>query len=71
MTVEVGWVISLQDPFTFSNYHPRMTDPYDYYTFGQNYVRPLVDYRWVCFWVSRVAKLISNLLRLLAEAVVI
>ncbi|KAG0624325.1 hypothetical protein M758_3G239800 [Ceratodon purpureus] len=38
-------LLQFEDPFTFSSYHPRMTDPYDYYTFGQNYVRPLIDYR--------------------------
>jgi glycerol-3-phosphate O-acyltransferase len=35
----------LQNPFTFPSYHQRMLEPYNYYEFGQNYVRPLIDYR--------------------------
>ncbi|CAM6094517.1 unnamed protein product [Calypogeia fissa] len=38
-------ILQFEDPFTFSNYHKRMLEPYDYYTFGQNYIRPLIDYR--------------------------
>lgn len=38
-------LLQFETPFTFTNYHPRMMEPYDYYTFGQNYVRPLIDYR--------------------------
>lgn len=35
----------LQEPFTFPSYHRKMMEPYDYYNFGQNYVRPLLDFR--------------------------
>lgn len=43
----------LQNPFTFPSYHQRMLEPYDYYEFGQNYVRPLIDYRWAeMFWFT-------------------
>uniref|UniRef100_A0A0D9XMX1 Glycerol-3-phosphate acyltransferase, chloroplastic n=1 Tax=Leersia perrieri TaxID=77586 RepID=A0A0D9XMX1_9ORYZ len=33
------------DPFTFPPYHKSVREPFDYYMFGQNYIRPLVDYR--------------------------
>lgn len=35
----------LQDPFVFSPYHKAIREPFDYYMFGQNYIRPLVDFR--------------------------
>ncbi|BBN15444.1 glycerol-3-phosphate O-acyltransferase [Marchantia polymorpha subsp. ruderalis] len=38
-------LLQFEDPFTFSSYHKRMVEPYDYYTFGQNYIRPLLDFR--------------------------
>lgn len=34
-----------QDPFVFSPYHKALREPFDYYKFGQNYIRPLVDFR--------------------------
>ncbi|KAH9321312.1 hypothetical protein KI387_015951, partial [Taxus chinensis] len=39
--------ISLQfeDPFTFPSYHRAIREPFDYYMFGQNYIRPLIDFR--------------------------
>lgn len=35
----------LQEPFEFSPYHKSMREPFDYFMFGQNYIRPLVDFR--------------------------
>jgi hypothetical protein len=32
------------DPYTFPSRHERMTAPYNYYEFGQAYVRELVDF---------------------------
>uniref|UniRef100_A0A452YQT6 Phospholipid/glycerol acyltransferase domain-containing protein n=1 Tax=Aegilops tauschii subsp. strangulata TaxID=200361 RepID=A0A452YQT6_AEGTS len=37
--------VLLQNPFTFQPYHKAIREPFDYYTFGQNYIRPLVDFR--------------------------
>ncbi|WOK99042.1 glycerol-3-phosphate acyltransferase, chloroplastic-like [Canna indica] len=34
-----------EDPFTFSAYHKAVREPFDYYMFGQNYFRPLIDSR--------------------------
>uniref|UniRef100_A0A452YQS9 glycerol-3-phosphate 1-O-acyltransferase n=4 Tax=Aegilops tauschii subsp. strangulata TaxID=200361 RepID=A0A452YQS9_AEGTS len=34
-----------ENPFTFQPYHKAIREPFDYYTFGQNYIRPLVDFR--------------------------
>ncbi|KAI5083400.1 hypothetical protein GOP47_0003143 [Adiantum capillus-veneris] len=38
-------LLQFEDPFTFPSYHKAIRDPYDYYIFGQNYVRPLLDFR--------------------------
>ena len=40
------WDIAVifQDPFMFSPYHKAIRKPFDYYTFGQNYIRPLIDF---------------------------
>lgn len=38
-------LVQFEDPFTFPSHHRRLTEPYDYYAFGQNYVRPLIDFR--------------------------
>ncbi|XP_042007512.1 glycerol-3-phosphate acyltransferase, chloroplastic-like isoform X2 [Salvia splendens] len=35
----------VQDPFQFSPYHNAIREPFDYYTLGQKYIRPLVDFR--------------------------
>ena len=32
------------DPYTFPSYHKRLLEPYDYYKFGQNYVRTLINF---------------------------
>ncbi|XP_028952304.1 glycerol-3-phosphate acyltransferase, chloroplastic-like isoform X1 [Malus domestica] len=37
--------LDIEDPFVFSPYHKAMRVPFDYYMFGQNYIRPLVDFR--------------------------
>ncbi|XP_051137109.1 glycerol-3-phosphate acyltransferase, chloroplastic [Andrographis paniculata] len=33
------------DPFQFSPYHEAIRAPFDYYMFGQKYIRPLIDFR--------------------------
>ena len=33
------------EPYTFPVVHKRLLQPYDYYAFGQNYVRNLVNFR--------------------------
>ncbi|XP_048429476.1 glycerol-3-phosphate acyltransferase, chloroplastic-like isoform X3 [Pyrus x bretschneideri] len=37
--------LDIEDPFVFSPYHKAMRVPFDYYMFGQYYIRPLVDFR--------------------------
>ncbi|XP_050377267.1 glycerol-3-phosphate acyltransferase, chloroplastic isoform X2 [Argentina anserina] len=36
--------LDIEDPFVFSPYHKALREPFDYYIFGQNYIRPLVDF---------------------------
>ncbi|KAL2619872.1 hypothetical protein R1flu_000077 [Riccia fluitans] len=38
-------IFQFEEPYTFPSYHKRILEPYDYYRFGQNYIRPLVDLR--------------------------
>ncbi|KAL5794627.1 hypothetical protein ACOSP7_003221 [Xanthoceras sorbifolium] len=38
-------LLDMEDPFNFSPYHKAMREPFDYYMFGQNYIRPLVDFK--------------------------
>ncbi|WVZ57789.1 hypothetical protein U9M48_008131 [Paspalum notatum var. saurae] len=38
-------LLDVQNPFPFPPYHKAMREPFDYYMFGQNYIRPLVDFR--------------------------
>ncbi|XP_052134173.1 glycerol-3-phosphate acyltransferase, chloroplastic [Oryza glaberrima] len=38
-------LLDVENPFTFPPYHKAVREPFDYYMFGQNYIRPLVDYR--------------------------
>lgn len=38
-------LLQFEEPFTFPSYHKAMREPYDYYTFGQNYIRCLLDFR--------------------------
>ncbi|KAM0934103.1 putative glycerol-3-phosphate 1-O-acyltransferase [Dioscorea sansibarensis] len=35
----------VEDPFVFSPHHKAIREPFDYYMFGQNYIRPLIDFR--------------------------
>ncbi|XP_024030498.1 glycerol-3-phosphate acyltransferase, chloroplastic isoform X2 [Morus notabilis] len=35
----------VEDPFVFSPHHKALREPFDYYMFGQNYIRPLIDFR--------------------------
>ncbi|KAE9607002.1 hypothetical protein Lal_00026218 [Lupinus albus] len=37
--------LDVTDPFVFQPHHKAKREPFDYYMFGQNYIRPLVDYR--------------------------
>lgn len=37
--------LDVEDPFIFSPYHKALRKPYDYYEFGQKYIRPLIDFR--------------------------
>ncbi len=34
----------LASPFSFQSYHQKITEPFDYYEFGLDFVRPLVDF---------------------------
>ncbi|NP_001290538.1 glycerol-3-phosphate acyltransferase, chloroplastic [Elaeis guineensis] len=38
-------LLDVEDPFTFSPHHQAIREPFDYYMFGQNYIRPLIDFR--------------------------
>ncbi|KAL8112729.1 hypothetical protein AgCh_020149 [Apium graveolens] len=35
----------VKDPFLFSPYHEAIREPFDYYMFAQEYIRPLIDFR--------------------------
>ncbi|KAF3449308.1 hypothetical protein FNV43_RR10036 [Rhamnella rubrinervis] len=37
--------LDVEEPFDFPPYHKAMREPFDYFMFGQNYIRPLVDFR--------------------------
>ncbi|XP_030533711.2 glycerol-3-phosphate acyltransferase ATS12, chloroplastic [Rhodamnia argentea] len=37
--------LDVEDPFIFPPYHKAAREPFDYYMFGQNYIRPLIDFR--------------------------
>lgn len=37
-------MVQLADPFTFPSYHEKIEAPYDYYAFGQRYVKFLIDF---------------------------
>ncbi|PPR88465.1 hypothetical protein GOBAR_AA32225 [Gossypium barbadense] len=39
------WLLDVEDPFVFEPYHKALREPFDYYMFGQNYIRPLIDFR--------------------------
>ncbi|XP_010538386.1 PREDICTED: glycerol-3-phosphate acyltransferase, chloroplastic-like [Tarenaya hassleriana] len=38
-------LLDVEDPFTFSPYHKAIREPFDYYMFGQTYIRPLIDFK--------------------------
>lgn len=38
--------VTFQDPFVFEPYHKALREPFDYHMFVQNYIRPLIDFRW-------------------------
>ncbi|GKA91980.1 glycerol-3-phosphate acyltransferase, chloroplastic [Tanacetum coccineum] len=35
----------VKDPFEFTPYHEAIREPFNYYLFGQNYIRPLINFR--------------------------
>lgn len=35
----------VEEPFDFASYHKAKRNPFDYYMFVQNYIRPLIDFR--------------------------
>ncbi|KAK7309651.1 hypothetical protein RJT34_06553 [Clitoria ternatea] len=37
--------LDVTDPFVFESHHKAKREPFDYYMFGQNYIRPLVDFK--------------------------
>ncbi|KAJ9537015.1 hypothetical protein OSB04_029748 [Centaurea solstitialis] len=37
--------LDVKEPFVFSPYHEAILEPFNYYMFGQNYIRPLVNFR--------------------------
>ncbi|PPE02607.1 hypothetical protein GOBAR_DD00306 [Gossypium barbadense] len=39
------WLLDVEDPFVFEPYHKALREPFDYYMFGENYIRPLIDFR--------------------------
>ncbi|KAL4199516.1 hypothetical protein AMTRI_Chr03g51530 [Amborella trichopoda] len=38
-------LLDIEKPFTFPPFHKAIREPFDYYAFGQNYIRPLIDFR--------------------------
>lgn len=38
-------LLDVEDPFVFQPYHKALREPFDYYMFGQNYIRPLIDFK--------------------------
>ncbi|XP_065037626.1 glycerol-3-phosphate acyltransferase, chloroplastic-like isoform X3 [Musa acuminata AAA Group] len=38
-------LLDVEDPFSFLPCHKAIREPFDYYMFGQNYLRPLIDFR--------------------------
>ncbi len=49
------------EPYTFPSYHMRILEPYNYYEFGQNYVRTLINFETSV--VSMAGHLLLCLLR--------
>ncbi|KAL2901215.1 Glycerol-3-phosphate acyltransferase chloroplastic [Bienertia sinuspersici] len=38
-------LLDMEAPFVFPPFHKAVREPIDYYSFGQNYIRPLIDFR--------------------------
>ncbi|GAB2273436.1 Glycerol-3-phosphate acyltransferase ATS12, chloroplastic [Dionaea muscipula] len=38
-------LVDVEEPFQFAAHHRAVRDPFDYYMLGQNYIRPLIDFR--------------------------
>ncbi|XP_058085693.1 glycerol-3-phosphate acyltransferase ATS12, chloroplastic-like [Magnolia sinica] len=38
-------LVDVEEPFTFPPHHKAIREPFDYYMFGQSYIRPLIDFR--------------------------
>lgn len=38
-------LMDVEDPFKFPPHHVAIREPFDYYMFGHNYIRPLIDFR--------------------------
>ncbi|KAI4377988.1 hypothetical protein MLD38_015534 [Melastoma candidum] len=38
-------LFDVEDPFVFDPHHKALREPFDYYVFGQNYLRPLINFR--------------------------
>ncbi|XP_043695539.1 glycerol-3-phosphate acyltransferase ATS12, chloroplastic isoform X2 [Telopea speciosissima] len=38
-------LLDVEESFTFSPHHKAIREPFDYYMFGQKYIRPLIDFR--------------------------
>ncbi|GLT80604.1 hypothetical protein SLA2020_520350 [Shorea laevis] len=37
-------LLDVEVPYDFTPYHKALREPFDYYMFGQNYIRPLIDF---------------------------
>ncbi|KAL6905400.1 hypothetical protein ACP4OV_003001 [Aristida adscensionis] len=55
MTIFDRVMLDVQNPFTFPPYHKAIREPFDYYMFGQNYIRPLVDFRGRNSYVGNIS----------------
>jgi len=54
----------MNDPYQFEPYHQRITEPYNYYKFGMEFLRPLVDKkRSRVFHIDNVKKMTEQLQR--------
>ena len=50
------------DPVVFESFHQRCSDPYDYYNFGLDFVRPLVDIENSCVYgFENIEKMLKQL----------
>ncbi|KMT11376.1 hypothetical protein BVRB_5g107070 [Beta vulgaris subsp. vulgaris] len=37
-------LLDIKDPYIFPPYHKAIREPFDYFSFGQNYIRPLINF---------------------------